>query len=306
MTRISVLVPTHDHASTLALAVESVLQQSVRDLEVLIVGDGITDEVRAVAHALERTDDRVRLLDLPKGPHHGEVHRHTAVQEARGEVIAYLCDDDLFMPDHLADLVALLADHDLAQCINGHIDPDGRVGLYVGRLDDPFYVRRLCTPEKEYNFVGITGTAHTRESYERLATPWETTPAGAYPDHHQWRRMLLAGANGMTSHRMTVIGLPTSQGGRVDWSPEERAAELERWAALTRAPDGQERLDRMVAAEALRRLTHAWRDALDLLELRDVDAQRLAEAERRLTTITASRWWRLGKRLRPGLGGREA
>ena len=167
MTRATVMIPTHDHATTLGLAVESALNQTVQDLEVLIVGDGVTDEVREVALALQGQDERVRFLDLPKGPHHGEVNRHTAIQQSAGEIIAYLCDDDLLLPEHIADMTGMLQDHDLVQSLNGYIDTTGRLLLYSGSLDDPAYVARLCDPAKSFNFVGITGTAHTREFYER-------------------------------------------------------------------------------------------------------------------------------------------
>jgi hypothetical protein len=322
VTRVSVVIPTHDHASTLRLAVESVLRQTMADLEVLIVGDGVTEAVRDVATGLEREDDRVRFLDFEKGPHHGEIHRDAAIRQSTGEIIAYLCDDDLFMPRHLADMVDLLADHDLTQSLNGYVNPDGTVGLFSGSLDDEQYVARLCDPSKEFNFIGITGTAHTREIYDRTGTPWETTPAGVYPDQHQWRRMLLSGVpiRGTTSPRMTVIGLPTSMGGRDAWTPEERQAELERWAELARSPEGQDELDRRVADGAVNQLRfwtlHAFyttdlqaaaeRNLVDAVRNLAAAEERVAAAEHRVETITASRWWRLGKRLRPGLSGREA
>lgn len=300
MTRASVLIPTHNHASTLALAVESALSQTVQDLEVLIIGDGVTDEVRTVAVALQGQDERVRFLDFPKGPHHGEIHRHTAIQQSTGEIIAYLCDDDLLMPLHLADMVELLTDHDLAQCLNGFADPSGNIGLYSGSLEDPRFVAQLREPSTSYNFVGITGTAHTREFYQRSGMPWETTPPGIPPDQYQWRRMLGNGeVRGTTSPRMTVIGLPTSQGGRDTWTPEERLAELELWAELMRSPTGQEELDRRVGLGAIAQLNE-W--TILALELRD----RAAAADLRVESITSSRWWRLGTRLRPRLSGRGA
>lgn len=313
--RVSVLVPTHDHASTLGRAVASALRQTVQDVEVIIIGDGVTEAVRDVALTLQRDDARVRFLDLPKGDHHGELHRHTAIEQSTGEVIAYLCDDDLLMPEHLADMLALLAEHDLAQSLNGYVDPSGDIGIYVGRLDDPVYVTRLLDPAKRFNFVGITGTAHTRAFYERAAAPWETTPADAFPDQHQWRRMLVGGApaRATTSDRLTVIALPTSQGGRDTWSPEQRAAELERWEQITLSPDGQDELDRLVGAGAVRQLNEWSKDLHELIDFRDEvrpllaeEQQRRADAERRLANVTSSRWWRLGRRLRPGLKGREA
>ncbi len=122
----TVLVPTHDHHETLDLAVGSALGQTVSDIEVVVIGDGVTPEVvRACARRLAAGDDRVRFLDLPKGRHHGETYRDTAVRRANSDIICYLCDDDLLLPEHVGDMVALLADHDLVHCLNGYLEPDG-------------------------------------------------------------------------------------------------------------------------------------------------------------------------------------
>jgi len=106
--RASVLIPTHNRPTTLRLAVQSVLAQTVRELEVVIIGDGVTDALRVEAHRLQSQDPRVVFLDLPKSNHHGEPYRHDAILAARSEAIFYLCDDDLFLPDHGGDLVELL------------------------------------------------------------------------------------------------------------------------------------------------------------------------------------------------------
>jgi GalNAc5-diNAcBac-PP-undecaprenol beta-1,3-glucosyltransferase len=81
----------------------------VTDLEVLIVGDGASPATAAAAAALEREDGRVRFFALPKGPRHGEVHRHAVLsRKASGEAVLYLSDDDLWLPDHAERLRALL------------------------------------------------------------------------------------------------------------------------------------------------------------------------------------------------------
>ncbi|CAN5526137.1 hypothetical protein BH09ACT4_BH09ACT4_14500 [soil metagenome] len=299
MTRATVLIPTFDHASTLGTAVESALTQTNDDLEVVIVGDGATDDVRAIANGWVRRDTRVRFLDFPKGPHHGEIHRHTAIEQSVGEIILYLCDDDLLLRDHVADLSALLETHDFVQSLNGYLGVDGVVELYSGDLADPAYIARLCDLDQQFNFVSVTGTAHTREFYERAGAPWETTPSGVWPDRSQWRRMLLGGqpVRAATSPRMTAISFPSYRD-RASWTPAQRSAEIERWAELIRRPDAQEHIDRMVGASAVAKLVVTTKHALQTQD-------RLVDAERRLHAVTTSRWWRMGQRLRPGLRGYE-
>lgn len=65
MLRASVLIPTHDHAATLPFAVKSVQSQGIDEIEILIVGDGVDDTLRAVIQRLCADDARIRFFDLP-------------------------------------------------------------------------------------------------------------------------------------------------------------------------------------------------------------------------------------------------
>lgn len=296
MTKVSVLVPTFDHASTLGLTVRSILAQTHDDLEVLVIGDGVTDDVRDVARALAADDPRVRFLDNPKGPHHGEVHRDAAIALAAGEHIMYCCDDDLFLPDHVAELSDMLEHLDFVQSRNGYLEPDGSLRLWAGELGDPEFVAVLCHEEHPYSFVSVTGTAHTRAYYERAAQRWQTTPAGNYPDHYQWRRMFRAvPPRAKTSARMTALQFPSHLAGRSTWSPEERLAELAAWADSITMPGAQERIDALV-------LEAAWGDVLAVTLREQYWRQRAFATQTQLDEVLASRSWRWGAPVRAAAG----
>ena len=255
MTLASVLIPAHNKPTTLPLTVDTVLRQSVEDLEVIVIGDGVTDAVREVVGELVRADDRVRFLDFPKGPHHGERYRHDAVLAARSDAILYLCDDDLLLPEHVSDLLGLLEDHTLVQSLNGFCRVSGEVELFVGDLADGDSVDLLLDTTIQHNFVSITGTAHSRSFYERADVRWDTTPAGEWPDHRQFRRLIRhPDFRGATSPRMTALQLPTSEDGRDSWTDAEREDELRRWHELVTAPGAQEAIDARVAAALPRSL----------------------------------------------------
>lgn len=255
MTRASVLIPIHDKEDTLRLAVDTVLRQSVEDLEVLLIGDGVTDGVRLVAQDLVTADARVRFLDFPKGPFHGERYRHDAIEAATSDAIFYLCDDDLLLPEHVADLLALLEDHDLVQSLNGYLTPAGEVRLYPGDLAEPSCIALHLRDDVRFNIVSITGTAHTRRAYAESGDRWETTPAGYWPDHWQFRKLMRRpGFRGATSHRMTALQFPTSSDGRDTWDEEARVAEIRPWHQLVTSAGAQDDIDRRVARGLLPQL----------------------------------------------------
>ncbi|MCP9470687.1 MAG: glycosyltransferase [Nitrospira sp.] len=102
---VSVIVPTCNRPDRLREALQSVLAQSYRDFEIIVVNDGAVD-VGAAVEALN-TDGRITLIkhDRNRGL---AAARNTGIRMARGKYIAYLDDDDRYLPDHLETLVTLL------------------------------------------------------------------------------------------------------------------------------------------------------------------------------------------------------
>jgi hypothetical protein len=269
-----------------------VLAQEESRLEIIIIGDGVTPELRVEAHALCAEDVRVRFLDRDKGPNHGEIYRHEAILAARSDAVFYLCDDDLFLPGHVGDLIDLLTTHNFVQSLNGYIDPRGRVHFYAADLSDPETIRWHLSEDVWFNAVSITGTAHSRSFYLEVGDPWTTTPAGRWPDHYQWCKMFRhPGLRAATSSRMTTIQLPTTADGRGTWTPEERLAELTRWAEIVAGPDGQQRIDALVARGSTLQMERDRRARL-------LDAIRIGQLTDEIERLRASRSWRLTRPFR--------
>lgn len=107
---VSVVLPTHDRPERLRRALASVLAQSYRALQVLVVDDASERPVDDVVEAVGGQDRRVQLVRLPT-PCGAAAARNRALSRASGDLVAFLDDDDLWKPHKLERQVAFLLDH---------------------------------------------------------------------------------------------------------------------------------------------------------------------------------------------------
>jgi hypothetical protein len=110
-------------ASTLDLAVASVLEQSIGCLELVGIGDGVRDDTREVIGGLD--DRRIRFVDEPKTRSRAELDRHRVLSEADSDSVCYLGDDDVMVSDHIEEMVEALHHVDVAHPLPLYVSPDG-------------------------------------------------------------------------------------------------------------------------------------------------------------------------------------
>jgi len=122
---VSVIIPTRNRPAMLRQALESALAQSFRDLEIIAVDDGSVESPDSAVRELNRADQaKVRLLRTPGVGNAGA--RNVGLAHARGSLIAFLDDDDLWEKDKL-----------LAQTRFMNENPDvGVVCSRVARVDE--------------------------------------------------------------------------------------------------------------------------------------------------------------------------
>lgn len=121
---VAVIMPAFNAAATVAEAIDSVLRQTHSHLELVVVDDGSTD--RTIARVREIKDPRLRLIAAPHaGP---AAARNRGLSACRGEFVAFIDADDVWLSHKLEAQLRTLAEQPQAGAVYGlldHIDSDG-------------------------------------------------------------------------------------------------------------------------------------------------------------------------------------
>lgn len=186
--RFSVLLPTHNRDDVIGFAIRSVLWQTEQDFELLVVGDGCTDQTAEVVAQFD--DARIRWFDLPKAPLSGYANRNIALRQAHGHYIAYAQHDDIFFPDHLSRLAATAERARAQWCYSRPlwVEPDGLIVPFAVDLTRPEELAAF----RRRNLIPSCCVLHTRGILEQVGF-WPEDIA-RIADWVCWNRMIdLAG-----------------------------------------------------------------------------------------------------------------
>lgn len=161
--KVSVIIAAFNAASYIGKAIESVLSQTLRDVELIVVDDGSTDRT---AEIVKGYGERVRYLFQENAER--SAARNNGIAHARGDYLSFLDADDLIAPEKLADQTAFL---------EGHPEYDlvySRVAYFTEKEQDNYYTPRRITPEGDVlyeltrsNFITIHSPLIRRSAIER-------------------------------------------------------------------------------------------------------------------------------------------
>jgi glycosyltransferase involved in cell wall biosynthesis len=109
---VSVIIPTYNRSAFLKEAIESVIAQTYRPIECVVVDDGSTDNTKEVVEEIANTADRnFKLLYIFQENSGSQVARNTGTKASSGEYIQYLDSDDLLFPHKIENQVTFLQEH---------------------------------------------------------------------------------------------------------------------------------------------------------------------------------------------------
>jgi glycosyltransferase involved in cell wall biosynthesis len=140
MPRVSVIIPAYNTAHYIEATLESVLAQTFPDYEVIVVNDGSPD-TPALERVILKYESRIRYIKQENRGLAGA--RNTGIRLARGEFLAFLDSDDIWLPDFLAEQLKFFAQNpslDMActDCIYfGNTELEGRSWQSLDSIEDP-------------------------------------------------------------------------------------------------------------------------------------------------------------------------
>jgi glycosyltransferase involved in cell wall biosynthesis len=224
--RVTVIIPTYNWSTVLPFSIGSVLAQTFSDFELLVVGDGCTDDSEDVVRAVD--DRRVHWINIARTGHQSGPNNE-GIRRARGDRVAFLGHDDLWMPDHLALHVA--RDADFTCSVAALISAASR-SIELTR-PDPGLSRWV--PPSSFAYRRDLGIAWP--DHRELRDP---------PERELTRRIVESGASTAIVPRITVLKFPSSE--RRNVYRDRPFHEQRAWLARVRAePD----LESVLRAQAV-------------------------------------------------------
>jgi glycosyltransferase involved in cell wall biosynthesis len=190
----SIVVPTYQRASMLEECLASIAAQTFGDFECIVSDDGSTDETPAVVAAWSARDARFRHHRLSNGGSPGRT-RNLGAMTARAPWIAFLDDDDLWLPEKLQRQHDALRDAPEAVLIFGRMD---RFGVETGPWPDPPAPARPDLRTLLLGNIVPCSTAVVRASEFRALGGFDETLRFA-EDYELWMRL---------ARRGTLVAMP--------------------------------------------------------------------------------------------------
>lgn len=137
----SVIIPTYNREKSIVEAVESVLSQTFKDFELLVIDDGSSDGTADLLKPISDRDPRFRYIYQENAER--SAARNNGIDQSKGQYLCFLDSDDIYLPEHLEKFHQTITSHDcpvayfLSNAIMEFNGKRKKEPPYVTQTDDP-------------------------------------------------------------------------------------------------------------------------------------------------------------------------
>lgn len=204
MAKVSIIIPVYNVERYLAECMESVVTQTLRDIEIICVNDGSTDGSFKILKEYEKRDKRVTLISQENRGYGYAMNR--GIMHASGEYIGIVEPDDYIVPDMYQELYQTAKNNELdfvkADFYRFTTEPDGECGLIYNHLSpDPDDYNKVFNPGKcpeALRFIMNTWSGiYRREFLEKYGIRHHETPGASFQDNGFWIQTFVYGERAM-------------------------------------------------------------------------------------------------------------
>ncbi len=193
MPKVSVIVPTYNVAQYLDECMKSLIGQTLKDIEIVCVNDGSTDQSLEILKKYAAQDQRVKILDGPNGGYGKAMNR--GLDACTGEYVGIVEPDDYVKQNMYEDLYHIAKEQD-AEVVKADFyrfvhDEEGKRIFHYNRLtsDASLYGTVIDPKERKHVFKAIMNTwsgIYKREFLEEHHIRHHETPGASFQDNGFW------------------------------------------------------------------------------------------------------------------------
>jgi len=165
--KVSIITPTYNSIRFIEETIQSILNQTYQNWELLITDDCSTDGTWKLLQKYQKQDERIKIFRLEKNSGPG-VARNNSIKNAKGRFIAFCDSDDQWKPDKLEKQIKFMLENDLAFSYTSY-DVINEEGNTIGQVKAPakiFYTTMLRN-----NYVGCLTAIYDTKNIGKLYMP---------------------------------------------------------------------------------------------------------------------------------------
>lgn len=163
---VTIITPTYNREAFLPAAIESVLAQTYKDFEFIIVDDGSEDNSRKLIESYAEKDSRIKYLYQEN--QRQSVARNYALSVANGDFICFLDSDNYWPNDKLEKSLKAFADHPEADIVYGDCITIDEQGAELHRNNMRRYSGRIAGLLLKDNFISMNTTMTRRKCFDEM------------------------------------------------------------------------------------------------------------------------------------------
>lgn len=199
---VSIILPSYNYELYLCEAIDSVVLQTHKQWELLIIDDGSKDQSVLLAHQYAHKDDRIRVLQHPDGGNHGlAATMLLGIRQSRYDIVAFLEADDVWEPDSLSQRLTVMRQPGTAMVFNAPrliVESERDIDYYQGiiAVQSKIIAKRQPPRVEAHELMAtnlITGFSCVMASRDLLLGCDFDPPAAPGLDKWLWQQLSLLG-----------------------------------------------------------------------------------------------------------------